>query len=523
MYRHLLAATGALVMASAASAATPPNMLVIGTDVGAIPTLDPAAINARTPSEVMANFYDNLVKLNWDDMVTVRPMLAESWEVSPDGRRITFRLRKDAKFASGNPITAEDVAWSLQRVVKVKLVGATDIALWGFKPDNVDKAIRAEGDTLVIETPDKVSPELVLYSLAGASVGIVDRKTALEHEQGGDLARDWLKANSAGSGPFRLNQWRPNDILIAERNDDYYGGKPAMQRVVMRHITESGALRLQVEQGDVDVAHYLNSSDLDQLSKNKDMLIENTPGFGFYYVALNQKDEILSNPKVREAFKYMVDWEAMAKSTMTFAGFPHQSIIPKGMPGSTEESFYRYDPQKAKALLAEAGYPNGFKKKVFPAGPGLHLENAELLQASVKAAGVELEVVPGRHVEEFRDRKFEVYVGNSGGRLPDPFTTLTTYAYNPDNRDEAKLGSYNMWRTAWDAPELTKLVDQTKGETDPAKRAAIFARLDREYRDAQPSLVIFFQRTDPYVIRANVQGYHGHPTWSTRWDAATKP
>ena len=522
MQRFLLATASMLVLASAASAATPPNMLVIGTDVGAIPTLDPAALNARTPSEVMANFYDNLVKLNWDDMVNVHPMLAESWEVSPDGRKITFKLKPGAKFASGNPITAEDVAWSIQRVIKIKLVGATDIALWGFTADNVDKAVRAEGDTVVIETPDPVSPELVLYSLAGASIGVVDRKVALEHEQGGDLAREWLKANSAGSGPFKLNQWRPNDILIAERNDNYHGGKPAMQRVVMRNITESGALRLQVEQGDVDVAHYLNSSDLDVLAQNKDMVIENTPGFGFYYIGLNMQDEILSKPKVREAFKYLLDWEALAKSTMTFAGFPHQSIIPKGMPGSTEEIFYKYDPEKAKQLLAEAGYPNGFKKKVYPAGPGLHLQNVELLQASAKAAGVELEIVPGRHTEAFRDRKFEVYMGNSGAKMPDPFATLTHYAYNPDNRDEAKLGSYYMWRTAWDMPEFTKLTDESKSETDPAKRAEIFAKVEREYRDNNPPLIVFFQRTDPYVIRSNVEGYHGHPTWSTRWDAVTK-
>ena len=79
-----------------------------------------------------------------------------------------------------------------------------------------------------------------------------------------------------------------------------------------------------------------------------------------------------------------------------------------------------------------------------------------------------------------------------------------------------------MWRTAWDMPEFTKMVDQSKSESDPAKRAEIFAKLDKQYRDDNPPLIVFFQRTDPYVIRANVEGYHGHPTWSTRWDATTK-
>ena len=115
MQRSLAVTASALAIAAAtaAAAATPPNMLVIGTDVGAIPTLDPAALNARTPSEVMANFYDNLVKLNWDDMVNVHPMLAESWDISPDGRKITFKLRQGAKFVSGNPITPLDRAQTL--------------------------------------------------------------------------------------------------------------------------------------------------------------------------------------------------------------------------------------------------------------------------------------------------------------------------------------------------------------------------------------------------------------------------
>jgi peptide/nickel transport system substrate-binding protein len=521
MHRLLLATASALAIASAASAATPPNMLVIGTDVGAIPTLDPAALNARTVSEVVSNLYDNLVQLPWDDMTTLQPMLAESWDVSEDGRKITLKMRQGATFASGNPVTAEDAAWSLQRVIKLGLVGATDIKLWGFTPDNVDKAIRAEGDTVVIEPPEEVSPELVLYSLAGSSVGIIDRKVALEHEQGGDLARDWLKANVAASGAFTVSQWRPNDLLMAEARDNYYGGKPAMQRVVLRHIPESGSLRLQLEAGDVDVGHYVGASDLDALAKSDEVRIENTPGFGFYYIALNQKDEILSNPKVREAFQHLLDWQALAKTTMTYLGFPHQSIIPKGMPGSTEETFYNYDLDKARQLLAEAGYPNGFKKKVFPAGPE-HLQNVESLQASAKQVGIDLEIVPGRHVEAFRDRKFEVYMGNSGARLPDPFATATHYAYNPDNSDEAKLSGYYMWRTAWYVPEFTEMVDQSKREPDAKKRAQLFADLQSQYREKNPSLVVFFQRTDPYVIRSNVQGYHGHPTWSTRWHDVTK-
>ncbi|MBD3626394.1 MAG: ABC transporter substrate-binding protein, partial [Rhodobacteraceae bacterium] len=93
---------------------------------------------------------------------------------------------------------------------------------------------------------------------------------------------------------------------------------------------------------------------------------------------------------------------------------------------------------------------------------------------------------------------------------------------NPDNSQEANLSGYYMWRTAWDVPELTKLTEASKRESDPEKRRAIFEELDKRYRELYPSLIVFFQRIDPYVVRSNVEGYTGHPTWTTRWDEASK-
>jgi peptide/nickel transport system substrate-binding protein len=397
-------------------------------------------------------------------------------------------------------------------------VGSTDIALFGFKKDNVEQLVSApDAETLVIKLPELVATDLVLYALAGASLGIVDKKTALSHEQNGDLAANWLKSNAAGSGPFKLTQWRPNDILLCDARPDYWGGAPAMKRVVMRHIPESGNLRLQLEAGDIDVGQYMANSDIDAL-KAKGAKVDPTPGLGFYYIALNTKDPDFAKPKVREAFQHILDWKPLVTTTMNYDGFAWQSIIPKGMPGapSGEPDGYQYDPELAKKLLAEAGYPNGIKKVLFPSGPAL-MKMAVALQASAKKAGVELEIVPGEHVPDYRARKFEVLVGNSGSRLPDPFGTLVQFAYNPDNRDEAKLGGYYLWRSAFDAPELTKQTLAAKSETDPKKREEIFKAIDKMYKEMSPPVIFFMQRTDPYVIREGVTGYAGHPTWSTRW------
>ena len=504
--------------ARGARAASPPAVLVIGTNLGAVPSLDPAAINARTPSEVVSNLYDNLVQVPPGRLDTIQPMLAESWTVSDNGRTITLTLRGNATFSSGNPVTAHDAAWTIARVVKMGAVGATDIATCGFTPANVDAAVQArDARTLVIRLPDAVATDLVLYVLAGASLGIVDSKTALRNEKNDDMAAGWLKANAAGSGPFKLVQWRPNDLLLCDARADWWGGAPPLRRVVMRHVPESGNMRLQIEGGDIDVGQYMANGDIEALQA-RGATVDPGPGLGFYYIALNTGDPDLAKPKVREAFGHILDWKPLIATTMNFNGFAWQSIIPKGLPGAPtgEPDGYAYDPDLARRLLAEAGYPNGLKKTLYPSGDSL-LKMAVALQASARKAGVEFEIVPGDHTPDFRARRFQVLVGNSGTRLPDPFGTLVQYAYNPDNRDEARLGGYYLWRTALDAPDLTRLVDQSKAETDPAKRLALFQQVDRGFKALPPPLIVVMQRTDPSVSRKGVTGYVGHPTWSTRW------
>jgi len=526
--RNLLAA-GALAVGLcsgtvAVRAETPPNMLVIGTNLTGIRTFDPADNNARTASELLTNVYDTLVMITADDLQTIKPMLATEWSASADGKLITLKLRDDAVFQSGNPVTAEDAAWTLQRVIKLGRVGSTDFALWGFTPENVDQLIRAvDAHTLEIELPEVVNLDLVLYSLAGASLGIINMKTAMEQEANGDLGGEWLSANTAGSGPFHLSQWRPNDIAMFDAQENYWGDAPAMRRVAVRHIPESGNLRLQLQAGDVDVGHYLAAGDLEALESDENIVIENVPGLGFYYIALNQKDPDLSKPLVRRAFQHAFDWEAIADNIMKYTGFPWQSMIPKGMPGAPEDgtSRHSYDPELSRKLLAEAGYPDGLKKVLNPAGAN-HLAWTEALQASARKAGFDLELVPGEFTPAFRERNFQVLTGNSGARLPDPFAVATQYAYNPDNSDEARLASYYLWRVGMQSEELNALVDQSMKETDPAARAGLFSKMDEIFSGMDPALVIFFQRTDPYVMRANVKGYSGHTTWSTRWHTVTK-
>lgn len=530
MFRRQFLATGAGVALAAAipagrgMAATPADQFVIAINMSSMRGLDPHEMNQLETIEVMANCYDRLLAFAHDNLAEPQGQLAESWTVSDDGLTFTFTLRDGVTFHSGNPLTAADVEWSLRRLVKLELSPSIDLRQWGFSKDNVDALIRAtDARTLVVETPELWNPSLILASLATSSCSVVDSAFLQGEEVDGDMGRAYLATQSAGSGPFVLRQWRANDVLMADAYEGYWGGVPAMRRVIMKHLPESAAQRLQLQAGDVDVATRLSSTDLEAIDGVDGTAVQMVPGFGFYYVALNQEDEILSNPLVREAFRYLIDYDGLAATVMKFYGIKQQSIIPAGLPGAIEDMPYSLDIDKAKELLAEAGYAEGFTKTYYCTPVTPEYELAQALQANAALAGITLNLEPGDHLAKFRERDFEVFSARTGERLPDPHAILNSYATNPDNRPEAQLGGLMAWRAAWDVPaEIQELVVAAAHETDNAVRAELYRQANTAYLAASPALVTSFQRVDAKAVRAGVAGYHGHPTWVTRWDTVTK-
>jgi peptide/nickel transport system substrate-binding protein len=507
-----------------AHAATPEDQLVIAMSMSAIRGLDPQELNQLEAAEVVANLYDRLIDLSPDKISEPKPGLAESWAVSEDGKTFTFKIRTGVKFHSGNALTARDIEWTLHRLVKLGLAPSTDLRQWGFSADNVDSLIRATDDkTLVLETPTVWNANLILYSLASFSTSIVDSKLLQQHEKNGDWGRAYLQTADAGSGPYRLKTWRANQLLIADAVPNNWRGEPAMRRVFLSHMPESAAQRLQIDAGDIDIAARLSYTDLRGLEADGKITIDKTPGFGFYYLALNQKDEILSNPKVREAFRYLIDYDGLSATVMRYYGIKQQSIIPASLPGAITDSPYKLDIDKAKQLLAEAGYANGFSKVYYATPVTPEYEVAQSLQANAAKAGIRLDLQGGDHIGKFRGRDFELFSARSGERLPDPHAVLQSYATNADNSDKAKLAGLLAWRSAWDVPkDIQDMVTAAAHETVQAKRVELYERINRAYLASSPALVTSFQRTDAKAVRKEVKGYVGHPTWLTRWDTVTK-
>jgi len=199
----------ALATSSAALAATPKDTLVIADAIDDVITLDPGEVSEVAGVLVSQQLYQPLVTFDINDPTKIIPVLAKSWEVSADGKTFTFKMNRDAKFSSGNPVTAHDAEFSLQRPVLLNTRISFILTQFGFTKDNVKDRIKAlDDDTLQFTVDQQYAPSFVLYVLSSYTGGIVDSKTVMAHDTNGDLGNAWLKqANSAGSGP---SAWRSN-------------------------------------------------------------------------------------------------------------------------------------------------------------------------------------------------------------------------------------------------------------------------------------------------------------------------
>ncbi|HEY9538447.1 MAG TPA: ABC transporter substrate-binding protein [Kiloniellaceae bacterium] len=490
-------------------AETPRDTLVMAWTFDDIITLDPAEIFEFSAAEFAGNTYDRLIAYDLEDVSKIYGEAAESWTVSDDGKTFTFKMREGVVFPSGNPMTAEDAAFSLQRAVILDKSPAFILTQFGFTADNVRDKIKAVDDTtLVIETDQAYATTLVLYCLTSTVASIVDKKLVMEHEKDGDLGYNWLKTNYAGVGPFKFGQWRPNELLTLERNDGYWGGAPAMKRVVIRHIAEPATQQLLLEKGDIDIARNLGPDQLASLRDNPDITIDSNVKGTVYYLGLNQKNEILSKPKVRQALKYLVDYKGMEGTVVQDLMTVHQAFLPKGFLGALEATPFTLDVDRAKTLLAEAGYPDGFKITMDTRNTSPIMEMAQAIQATFAQAGIELEIIPGdggQTLTKYRARNHDIYIGQWGPDYQDPHTNADTFARNPDNSDDAQSKPL-AWRNAWDIPEMTKMADAAALERDSAKRAEMYLELQKVHQATSP-FVIMFQQIEVAAVRADTKGF----------------
>lgn len=507
---------GAMFSVSVVYAKTPADTLVIAKNIDDIISFDPAEVFELTTGELIANVYDRITMHEPENLTELVGGVAESWEISDDGHTLTLKIRPDQTFHSGNPVTAQDVVFSLVRVIKLEKTPVFLLNQFGWKPDNVDELVTAVDDmTVKLSIPEELAPSLVLNVLSAGVGSVVDMKTVMEHEKDGDMGYEWLKTNSAGSGPFQLMSWKPNEGVVLQANPDYRHGAPAIKRVVMRHVPEPAAQRLLIEKGDADIARELTPDQIAGLADNPDVKVQTDRKGLLNYLQINMKDPVLSKPKVREALRYLVDYQGMSDSFLKGKFAVHQSFWPAGFFASLEETPFALDAEKAKALLAEAGHGDGIEVELDAFNSSPHTEIAQSIQATMAQAGIKVNILPAEKKAVYtkhRARQHQMILTHWSPDYLDPHSNADAFASNPDNSDEAKLTGVIAWRGSWDTPDNTAMTAEAKKELDSDKRKDMYLQLQRNVQADSP-FIFMFQEISQAVLRNNVEGFVSGPSF----------
>ena len=521
--RAMLLAT-AIAAAPAAFAETPADVLVVAAGIDDIISLDPAQSFEFSGNDVTQNLYDRLVDFDPLDLGKgFQPSLAESWEISEDGKTITLKMRDGVTFQSGNPVRAEDAAWSIQRAVKLNKSPAFILNQFGLTAENVDQMVTFDGDKVSITLDAPYAQSFVLNCLTASVASVVDKEVVMQHVANDDYGNTWLTTNSAGSGPYALAAWRPNEQVQLTANAGYFQGAPKMARVIVRNVQESSAQRLQLEQGDIDVARNLTPSDVQGIAGNDKLKVLDDQRGRIMYMGLSQKDELLSNPAVIQAMRHLVDFDGITGSFLQGQFKTHQAFLPEGYLGALNDNPWKYDTEAAKKILTDAGITSGtVTTKVRDIRE--YLDVAQTLQAAMAEVGLTLNIeqMTGAQVlDAYRARQVPIFIGEWGPDYSDPNTNASTFAENPDNA--AEKGSTLAWRNSYDVPAaMQEKVKAATLEGDTAKREAMYLEIQREYQDTAPILPLF-QRIEQNAMQKNIEGWSsGGAVTSVQYRSVTK-
>ncbi len=504
----LLAAALAMPLSFEASAATPDNLLVVAQNIDDIVAIDPAQAYEFSSGELVTNVYDRLVQYDAEDPTVLSAGLASEWQADADAKTITFTLRDGAKFHSGNPVRAEDVAFSFSRVVKLNLTPAFILTQLGWTPENVGDMVKADGNKVIVKYEGDFSPAFALNVLAARPASVVDEKTVMEHEEDGDMGNKWLNANSAGSGPFELQTYRPGELVRYKSNPDYYKGAPNVDGVIIRHVAEAATQQLLLQSGDVDMARNLTPDQIAGMDSDT-IKVETYPQAAVHFLSFNQKKDTLQPEAVWEAARYLVNYEGMTDSFLKGQMDIHQAFWPKGFPGSYDETPYSYNPEKARQILADAGIKTPVNVTLDVINSTPFTDMAQSLQASFAEAGINFDIIPGtgsQVITKYRERSHEAMLLYWGPDFMDPHSNAKAFAYNRDNSDD-NYQATTTWRNAWAVPEeMNDLTTAALAESDPEKRNDMYVELQKQVQAKSP-IVIMFQAAYQVAMDKKVEGY----------------
>lgn len=467
-------------------------------------SLDPAKAYEHVSMKIIDLTYDRLVTYKKGNFTQVSPDLAESWNITEDGKTWIFHLRKGVKFASGNPVNADAVVFSLRRVVTLAGTPSWLLTQFGITEESITKI---DNYTVQINLDQQYAPGLFLSCMAFPPANILDPQVVMEHEQNGDMGSAWLEEHSVGSGPYILEECKrtPPTQYVLKANEYYWGEKPVVKKIIIKGIQEPFEQATMLKAGEIDIAWHLQSDKIQEFIENPDIQIAETLTLSIMSAYMNLGYEPLAKPEVRKAIRYAVDYDGIVDFVLQGAAIKTQTFIPKGFLGYDPTLPYSHDIEKAKQLLTEAGYPDGFDVELKCPDYTPWVDIATKIRSDLAELGIKAKVMsmsPKHLYEAIKVRDFQIYMWEWLTDYLDPDSNAKGFAHCDRAGDDATI-KLLAWRTNYVNLETSKLVEQAARELDTQKRIEMYKKITDIIRDEGP-YVFLYSPIKLYGIRSEV-------------------
>jgi len=475
---------------------------------------DPANGFTQTTGIVNRATYQTLVTFPDADASEILPLLATDWTISEDGTQYTFNLREGVTFSNGDPLTADDVVFSMKRLQNVN-------GNPSFLADPIVDVV-ADDDMTVTFTLESVRPSFLaelantVFSITNADEVRANGGTDAADAEETDTAEDYLNQNSAGTGPYILESWTPQEETVLVRNPNYWGEDlPFFDRVLIVNIPEAATQKVALESGDIDLATDLSPDQVAELADNPDISVFIGPGNIHHFLIMNADPEIggpVSDPLVQRAIRLALDYDGY--TDLWEGSIQPGSDLAFGLAGAfgPDQALSR-DLDTARELLAEAGFPDGFD--IVMTYPDLTFggipfaTNAQKIQADLAEVGINVELNP----QDFQIALEEYREGDQG---------FGYWLWGPDINDPADLLSFMPggkvagerlnWNDDNAPPEIVALRDQFAVESDPERRLELVAEIQTALQETSPTAP-FNQPAVQIAFRSDIEGFVWHPQW----------
>lgn len=441
--------------------------------------LDPQRTTAASTFQITNNIYDTLLRVNTDG--TLKEGLAESWETSEDGLTLTFRLRSGVTFHNGNPCNAEAVVSSFERLQAEDSPRAADYANFTFT---------AQGEDTVVVTCAELDVA-ALSSFAYPWSAIVDTSVT-----------DTLKNSPVGTGPYKLKEWVPQQSLTLEKNPDYYD-TVNLETITFKMMPDATSQIASLRSGELDIIS-VSGDQVAAFENDPQFNIVQAPSNGIQLMAMNLANEALSDVRVRQAINYAVDKQSLIDTVWWGYGEPIGSHYPTVLKEYVDlNDTYSYDPEKAKELLAQAGYADGLTLEMYlPKSYPAYVSAGQVIADSLKEVGITCNITIVEWAawlsDVYNGRNYDLTVVGHTGRL-DPYVLLARY------QSDSSENYFN-----YSNPEVDELLSGYKSEKDEAKRTEMVQQVEQILAEDVPAYYIQTPIT-LYVTSSAVEGFEIYP------------